>query len=575
MTAGLAPGPMPGRTRIAAHALGLAIGTLYVVLLVATASDVGFARDEGFYFTAAEQYMRWFDFMREDRAAAMTQEGVDRFWRINSEHPPLMKVLFGLSHKLFAEKLGWMLESTAYRFPGMIMGGLLLYLVVLFGTSIGGLRTGVAAAIALALMPRFFYHAHLDCFDVPITTMWFAVVYAFYRSLRSWAWGIVTGLLWGLALATKLNSFFIPVTLLVFWVVLYVREFGLEGHGDAPGRGRLRLPGIPVAFVSMVTLGPLVLFAMWPWLWHDTLERFGGYMGFHRHHPYYNIEYLGYTYFEPPFPFSYPFVMTLVTIPLVTTVLALTGMAGRLVTSTRRILGGISPLALETLVHERTQRGITLLLFLNMLVPMLIIAWPSTPIFGGTKHWMPAWPFIALFTGLGFGMAADGVTGLMERAPAWLRAGAGGKRVVAAGLGLLLLAPAAQQTQASHPFGLAHYTMLIGETPGAADAGMCRQFWGYTTGSALGWLNENVPERGRTFFHDTAWDSYNMYKKDGMLRNDILWHGQVEGSDVAMVHWEQHMAGYEYAIWTSYGTVTPAFVVTHQGVPILPIYVSR
>jgi 4-amino-4-deoxy-L-arabinose transferase-like glycosyltransferase len=468
-----------------------------------------------------------------------------------------------------------MSESTSFRFPGMLMGGLLLYLVVLFGTSIGGLRVGVSAALALALMPRFFYHSHLDCFDVPVTTMWFLVVYAFYRSLRSWRWAVAAGFAFGLALATKLNAFFIPLVLLVFWALLYGREFGLAGDPSGPGKGRLRLPGVPLALFSMLVIGPLVLYALWPWLWFDTVERFGGYLGFHRHHPYYNIAYFGHTYFEPPFPFSYPFVMTVVTIPFVTTVLAFVGMGERLVTSLRRLLPGLGPLPLSTLERERHTRGVTLLLFLNVLVPILIIAWRTTPIFGGTKHWMPAWPYIALFAGFGFRAASDGIVRLLERAPRALRLHRGGGAIATAALGLLLAAPAARQTEVSHPFGLSHYTMLIGETPGAAQAGMCRQFWGFTTGSALDWLNENVPERGRVFFHDTAWDSYNMYKRDGLLRPDIIWHGQVEGSDVAMVHWEHHMAGYEYAIWTSYGTVSPAFVVTHQGVPILPIYKAR
>jgi hypothetical protein len=259
----------------------------------------------------------------------------------------------------------------------------------------------------------------------------------------------------------------------------------------------------------------------------------------------------------------------------VTTVLAITGMGESLVTSLRRMIPGLGPLSIERQRHEQSIRGTTLLLFLNMLVPMLIIAWKSTPIFGGTKHWMPAWPYIALFAGFGFAVAADGIGKLMERAPVLLRSRLGGRHVAAVALGTLLLVPAAQQTEVSHPFGLSHYTMPIGETPGSATMGMCRQYWGFTTGSALDWLNDNVGPRQRVFFHDTAWDSYNMYKRDGSLRQDVLWHGQVEGSDVAMVHWEQHMAGYEYAIWTTYGTVTPAHVVTHQGVPILILYKRR
>ena len=43
----------------------------------------------------------------------------------------------------------------------------------------------------------------------------------------------------------------------------------------------------------MAVLGPLVFLGHWPWLWTDTLARLKGYVGFHMHHSYYNIEYLG------------------------------------------------------------------------------------------------------------------------------------------------------------------------------------------------------------------------------------------------------------------------------------------
>src|SRR4029450_2134600 len=43
-----------------------------------------------------------------------------------------------------------------------------------------------------------------------------------------------------------------------------------------------------------------------------------------------------------------------------------------------------------------------LLWFLSM--GAIYAAWlsPKTPIFGGTKHWMTAYPFLALFAGVGF-----------------------------------------------------------------------------------------------------------------------------------------------------------------------------
>ena len=40
----------------------------------------------------------------------------------------------------------------------------------------------------------------------------------------------------------------------------------------------------------------------------------------------------------------------------------------------------------------------------------------------------------------------------------------------------------------------------------------------------------------------------------------------------ALVQHELHMNEVDYSIWTAFGTVNPAYVVTHDGVPIVSIY---
>ena len=67
------PPMVTSKLRVRDHLLGLALGTAYVVLLVVTARDLGFARDEGFYFHAAEDSMRWFDRLEADPAAAISR----------------------------------------------------------------------------------------------------------------------------------------------------------------------------------------------------------------------------------------------------------------------------------------------------------------------------------------------------------------------------------------------------------------------------------------------------------------------------------------------------------------------
>src|SRR5262249_24544939 len=118
---------------------------------------------------------------------------------------------------------------------------------------------------------------------------------------------------------TKHNAWFIPFVLLLHYACVVYPDVSLRPFSP---------PRIPLALVAMAVLGPLIFIGHWPWLWFDTLQHVRGYLSFHLHTNHYDIEYLGKNYNEPPSPASYPFVMTLFTVPTVTLVLALVGLYG-------------------------------------------------------------------------------------------------------------------------------------------------------------------------------------------------------------------------------------------------------
>ncbi|MCA9609529.1 MAG: glycosyltransferase family 39 protein, partial [Myxococcales bacterium] len=517
------------------HLIGLTIAAAYVALLLASSAELGMSRDEGFYVEAANRYAAWFEQLADDSSAAMSREGVQRGWEYNHEHPSLVKSAFALFH-LAQQK--WDLfptPSMGYRFAGMLSAGLLLWLIYIFGARAYGRQVGLFAAFAFALMPRIFYHSQLDCFDVPITLALTAVAYCWWRSLADWRWVIVLGIVYGLALETKHNAWTIPAILWVHWVFVVL---GRRDRGGDAGLKRgvfvtfsilgpllalyatfhfgvlapvlatepsldFQLVGSPVlallpiplylvitvllarwararrwtrfvpwGLLAMAVLGPLIFVGLWPWMWFDTAARFREYAGFHLNHVHYNMAYLGENYFAPPMPVSYPWVMTLFTVPLVTVVLALSGIGVRLrAMLPPGVLERVWPVGKAEPDSSRTD----VLLFGMALAPLVVISMPWTPIFGGTKHWFPSYPFLALFAGIAFVFVARAVR---ERLPAKVPMTPYTARVATA---CLLLAPGAIETVHSHPFGLSHYTYAAGGVPGAADYGMNRQFWGFTT----------------------------------------------------------------------------------------------
>src|SRR5277367_584918 len=136
----------------------LALALAYIVWLLRTTGDLGYARDEGFYFQASASYGRWFEALLADPHAALQPRAVDAAWSANHEHPGLIKGLFALSsvflqkrHHLFA------MEGTAYRFPAIVLAGLALAIVYIWGTQARGRVAGIVAAVLLGAMPRFFF----------------------------------------------------------------------------------------------------------------------------------------------------------------------------------------------------------------------------------------------------------------------------------------------------------------------------------------------------------------------------------------------------------------------------------
>jgi 4-amino-4-deoxy-L-arabinose transferase-like glycosyltransferase len=565
---------LPERIGWRDHLVGALLALAYVAWLLATARSLGFPRDEGMYFRAGSEYMRWVRLLFDHSAVALEPGTIDSSWSTNHEHPVLFKTLFGASHYLFHET--WHLftdGSTAYRLPGMASAGLALWVTYLFGARAWGREVGLVAALLLGLMPRVFFHAHLACFDVPITAMWILCVYLHWRALetRRLGFALATGLAFGLALETKHNAWLLPFALVPH--ALFVERLSIW---RALKVGRVTLPA---SVVAMATISPLVFLALWPFLWHDTIPRIEAYFDFHLHHEYYNIEFLGRNYFGPPSPKSYLPVMVVATVPAVTLLLFLVGAADRATVGAARVVRAAvlwNAGALEWAERRwkslasprpRDRAETDLLLALSFCVAVGPFFLAKTPIFGGTKHWLPAYPVLALLAGRGFQLALQAMRRALPQLAGWRRWGA------EVGLGAcVVLAPLAV-TAHSHPFGLSAYVPIVGGTAGGADLGLNRQFWGFTTQTAAEeYLNPKAPRGASVFFLDTTWDAWARMQEEGRVRSDLRGSGAPGDALLSLVQHELHMSEVDYDIWITDGTDAPAYVLEHDGVPIVSVY---
>jgi hypothetical protein len=586
-------------------ALALLLGVLATALVVHEQRDVGIARDEVVYMHAGSRYAAWWTGLSGGRThlsrASITEYfGGPNATDNNREHPPLVKTLAGLSEQILHDGLGWAGELTAYRLPGAALHGLLIALIFAFTARWWGRSAGALAALFLLLMPRPLFHAGLLCFDGPITALWFATVIAYHHALvtgrRLW----LAGVCFGLALATKHNAFLLPFAVGAHYVYAAWRrraqvqttEATTEATTDtsiaARGFAALRATGLamlrlrPWLLVTMALVGPLVLIALWPWLWFSPAQHLAQWIGFHTHHVHYNFEYLGTNWNAPPFPWHVALVTTWLTVPAITLASALVGIWS--------LARGLLPVRADATGNERSSSSSSsvrkpdealhpaLLLLLSAAASMGPFFLRSTPIFGAEKHWEPAMPSLAIAAAVGLVTVGRGAARwLGHRAPKWNRPRAG--HAVVALLAAAALTSAAIETFHPQPYGLSAYTSLAGGAPGAADLGMNRQFWGVAARGVLPELATFSPPAGAppvpVYTHDAS-PAWGVYQRLGLVPPGLPDAGPeamgIERSALAIVIHERHFARHDFMIWQAYGTVQPIFVLRLDGVPLVSVY---
>jgi hypothetical protein len=559
--------------------IALALLTMQIFLLISS-MNMGITRDEGYYFHAAEDYWGWFESLQDNLVAgnisdSFTQDNIDHHWANNPEHPVFMKTLFGFSWDTFHKELEWFSPITAMRLPSVLLSALLIFLLYLFGVEAFGSRMGATfGCLTLILMPRYFFHAHLACFDSPITTLWFATIYAYWKSLEKPRWAIVVGLTWGISLIIKLNGFFIPIVLLLHWIISGWRSIRWKGPS---WRGSLRLPQLPRAFWWMAVLGPLIFYLFWPRHWFDTFSRVLWYFNRHLSHEHYFVNHFNEALVRPPFSVFFPVVMTLISVPLITLLLSSYGawVMGR----------GLDkkPVDMNS-KQEKDTRSTGILIALNIIIPIAIISMPDTPVFGGTKHWMQSMPFLSLLCCAGFAHLISTI-GFNQDSARWKQ------RSISLLCCLFLCAPMAHATFSTHPHGITYYNTLIGGVRGAADRNLMRQYWGYSTIEGLSSLEDESNETISVFPHNANSDAMEWYQREGLLSTHVRnaygpdmvaiaptatnQRRVPEYVDYAFYNHQRAFIPVLQEIWAVTGTYAPTDVWDVNGVPVLSLYADE
>jgi hypothetical protein len=389
-----------------------------------------------------------------DRLFALDLAGFREVDRRLPDHPPLGRIWIGLCHE-FAflvwppadRKVHY--SVTCARTASAIAFATLVFLVGYAAGRWYGTLGGIAAAVAMALMPRTFGHAHLAALETMVNLTTSGTILFLAAS-----WGneagdpfvpresgsrntcfdrsplvttsVLGGVIFGLALLTKVQAVLLPIPI-ALWAIWHFRFRGVA------------------AVAIWGVAGLIVFFAGWPYLWDAPGEHFLKYLGRTTDRAAIYVWYFGESIADRNVPWHYPWLMFLATVPVGLHALGVCGIWG----GERRAWR-----------NRREQIILACGLF-----PLCIFSIPGVAVYDGERLFSFVFPLWAVFMGRGACAVRNWVAH-------WLPA-----RTSAVGLSVFL-ALQSYGIWATAPCWLSYYNLCVGGLPGASRLGWETSYWG-------------------------------------------------------------------------------------------------
>jgi hypothetical protein len=468
---------------------GLFLGV--VLLTGATLKDYGIAWDEPPYFHAADLHMAWIldwgtNIEEGNFKQSLSDENIKAAWRWNPyhvPHPPFSRIVSGVTKYVFA---GWLGKSSSYRIAPALFFAILVSVMFLWMRAVFCVATGLFAAFALVAIPNIFGFAHIAVTDLPLASMWFLTAFCFWKGLHDWKWSVGCGLAWGLALATKFPAILIPIPL-ILWAHLFYRNRYANN------------------VLSMLFLGPLIMVATQPYLWHQSGLRvleflYEGLSRGYRADANFPIYFFDQLYFTHQLPWYYPFFLVGVTTP--------------------EPLLFLAAVSLVSLIWIRKGTSTVVLFALNAFFILGLGLLPGAVLHDGVRQMLPALPFLAATAGGGFYIFGEWLFSLARRSTE-LQAVENLRGKLIGVLGLLMLFSPVLDLYLCHPFQLSFYNRFVGGVRGAYQRGLELTYsMEAFTPEFIDAINTKLPQNS-VVNASFANFMFSYYQREGRLRADI------------------------------------------------------
>ena len=228
---------------------GLALLALIPRILLATQLDM--VTDEIIYIMGGKAYFPLLLHLRFTSDA----------WAFNYEHPPVVKLLIGLSLFLNAH-LGSLLAA---RIPSILCGTLLIVAIYWLGLAPFGRAIALLAALCLAVSPWLVYFSALAYLDMTMTALITIAYLLLWPAIRQPRLYLLSAVLVGLGAASKYTA-----TLAIPGMMLFTTYYFLAIRPRLAAEQR---PAVPWRWwIAALVLMPLVFFVADPAIWRSPFS---------------------------------------------------------------------------------------------------------------------------------------------------------------------------------------------------------------------------------------------------------------------------------------------------------------
>jgi hypothetical protein len=355
----------------------------------------------------------------------------------NPDHPPLGRWALGIVHEALSRDDDVPFREVDARPASALAFALTVLLVGVFVQRWSGSFAGAVSALVVAFLPRQFGHAHLASLETFIGLAYTACVLVTAdrclpkAGLSGWRGFALAGVLFGLALLTKIQAVFLAPAV-ALWAL-----------------SQWSWKAIPrVALFGAVGLA--VFFVGWPWLWLDPLAHLKEYLARTTDRQTLYCYYLGERWADRDVPWHYPWVMFAVTLPLGSHVLAALGAWWRSADDSQGADAPRSPW-----IDPRIQ-----LVLSAVAIPLVVFSVPGIRVYDGERLFCVVFPLWGALAGFGAQRLASRF----------------GQRT-ASGLAALVVVASMIGGAVLHPFQLSYSSAAVGFFPGADRLGFERSYW--------------------------------------------------------------------------------------------------